>query len=58
MKGNWLRVAERHAKVLTWLAVLGWLAYVAGAIASGRRFRSGWLFTLFLILVAAGLLAV
>jgi len=37
--------------------VLGWLAYIAGAVASGRRFRVGWLFTLFLIFVAAGLLA-
>ena len=57
MTGAWLRVLERHAKVVTWLAVLGWLAYIAGAIASGRRFRPGWLFTLFLIFVAAGLLA-
>ena len=57
MTGAWLRALERHAKVVTWLAVLGWLAYIAGAIASGRRFRPGWLFTLFLIFVAAGLLA-
>jgi len=57
MTGAWLRVLERHAKLVTWLAVLGWLAYIAGALASGRGFRPGWLFTLFLILVAAGLLA-
>jgi len=57
MTGAWLRALERHAKVVTWLAVLGWLAYIAGAMASGRRFRPGWLFTLFLIFVAAGLLA-
>jgi len=57
MKGAWLRVAERHAKLITGLAVLGWLAYIVGAIASGRRFRPGWLFTLFVILVASGLLA-
>ena len=37
MTGAWLRALERHAKVVTWLAVLGWLAYIAGAIASGRR---------------------
>ena len=55
MKGAWLRILERHAKVITWLAVLGWLAYVAGAIASGRRFRPGWLFTLFLVFIAASL---
>jgi len=57
MTGAWLRALERHAKVVTWLAVLGWLAYIGGAMASGRRFRPGWLFTLFLIFVAAGLLA-
>jgi len=57
MTGAWPRVLERHAKVVTWLAVLGWLAYIAGAIASGRRFRPGWLFTLFLIFVTAGLLS-
>jgi len=57
VKGRWLRALERHAKLVIWLAVLGWLAYIAGAIASGRRFRPGWLFTLFLIFVAAGLLA-
>jgi hypothetical protein len=55
--GAWPRVLERHAKLVTWLAVLGWLAYIVGAIASGRGFRPGWLFTLFLILVAGGLLA-
>jgi hypothetical protein len=57
MTGAWLRALERHARLLTWLAVLGWLAYIAGAIASGRGFRPGWVFTLFLIFVAAGLLA-
>jgi len=57
MTGAWPRALERHAKVVTWLAVLGWLAYIGGAMASGRRFRPGWLFTLFLIFVAAGLLA-
>ena len=57
MKGSWLRALERHARLVTWLAVLAWLAYIAGAIASGRRFRPGWLFTLFLIFVAGGLLA-
>jgi len=57
VKGSWLRALERHARLVTWLAVLAWLAYIAGAIASGRRFRPGWLFTLFLIFVAGGLLA-
>jgi hypothetical protein len=57
MTGAWLRALERHARLATWLAVVGWLAYIAGAIASGRPFRPGWLFTLFLILVAGGLLA-
>ena len=57
MKGSWLRALERHARLVTWLAVLAWLAYIAGAIVSGRRFRPGWLFTLFLIFVAGGLLA-
>ena len=57
MTGAWLRALERHARLVTWLAELGWLAYIAGAVASGRRFRPGWLFTLFLIFVAAGLLA-
>jgi len=53
MNGAWLRFVERHARLVTSLAVLGWLAYIAGAIASGRRFRPGWLFTLFLIVVAS-----
>jgi hypothetical protein len=44
MTGRSLRLLERHARLVTWLAVLGWLAYIAGAIASGRRFRPGWLF--------------
>ena len=57
MTGKWLRALERHARIVTWLAVLGWLAYIAGATSSGHRFRPGWLFTLFLIFVAAGLLA-
>jgi len=57
MTDAWLRALERHAKVVTWLAILGWLAYIVGAIASGRRFRPGWLFTLFLIFIAASLLA-
>src|SRR5215217_9352065 len=56
MSGAWLRALERNAKLFSWLAVLGWLAYCAGAIAAGRRFRPGWVFTLFLIFIAASLL--
>ena len=57
MTGAWLRALERHARLVAWLAVLGWLAYIAGAIGSGWSFRTGWLFTLFLIFVASALLA-
>jgi len=57
MTGAWLRALERYAKVVSWLAVLGWVAFIAGSIFSGRRFRPGWLFTFFLILIASSLLA-
>ena len=55
--GVWLRAVERHSKLLAGLAVVGWLAYIVGAIASGRPFRPGWLFTLFLLFIASGLLS-
>jgi hypothetical protein len=51
-----LRALARRAALVTWLAVLGWIAYVAGAMVSGRAFRPGWLVTLFAIFVAAALL--
>jgi len=50
-----LRALARHVKLISWLAVLGWLAWIAGAIASGRPFRPGWLVTLFFIFVATAL---
>jgi hypothetical protein len=50
-----LRALARHVKLISWLAVLGWLAWIAGAITSGRPFRPGWLVTLFFIFVATAL---
>src|SRR6185436_12687415 len=50
-----LRALARHVKLISWLAVLGWLAWIAGAITSGRPFRPGWLVTLFVIFVATAL---
>ena len=55
MRERLLRALARHVKLVSWLAVLGWLAWIAGAIASGRRFRPGWLVTLFFIFVATAL---
>jgi len=52
-----LRALARHAKLVSWLAVLGWLAWVGGAISAKQPFRVGWLGTLFLIFVSAALLA-
>ena len=46
MRQRLLRWLTRHVKLVSWLAVLGWLAWIAGAVTSGRRFRPGWLFTL------------
>jgi hypothetical protein len=52
-----LRALARHAKLVSWLAVLGWLAWVGGAISAKQPFRVGWLGTLFFIFVSAALLA-
>ena len=52
-----MRALARHAKLISWLAVLGWLAWIAGAIAAKQPFRIGWLGTLFFIFVSASLLA-
>ena len=57
MKRRLLGALARHAGLVTWLAVLGWLAWVGGAISTGRPFRVGWLGTLFLIVVSSALLA-
>ena len=55
MRQRLLRALARHVKLISWLAVLGWLAWIAGAIASGRPFRPGSLVTLFFIFVATAL---
>ena len=55
MRQRLLRALARHVKLISWLAVLGWLAWIAGAITSGRPFRPGWLVTLFFIFVATAL---
>ena len=55
MRRQLLRWLTRRVKLVSWLAVLGWLAWIAGAIVSGRRFRPGWLVTLFVIFVATAL---
>jgi uncharacterized membrane protein YgcG len=52
-----MRALARHAKLISWLAVLGWLAWIAGALAAKQPFRIGWLGTLFFIFVSASLLA-
>jgi hypothetical protein len=57
LKGQLLRALARHAKLVTSLAVLGWLAWIAGAISTRQPFRFGWFGTLFFILVASALLA-
>ena len=57
MRRRLLRALARHAKLVSWLAVLGWLAWVGGAISAKQPFRVGWLGTLFLIFVSAALLA-
>ena len=45
------------ARLLAWLAVLGWLAFVALAVAGGRPFRPGWIGTFVVVFLAALLLA-
>ncbi|MGZ8261169.1 MAG: glycine-rich domain-containing protein [Caldimonas sp.] len=57
MKRRLLRALARHARLVAWLAILGWIVWIAGATVSGRSFRPGWLGVLFLIFVAASLLA-
>ena len=57
MRRRLLRALARHAKLVSWLAVLGWLAWVGGAISAKQPFRVGWLGTLFFIFVSAALLA-
>jgi hypothetical protein len=57
VKRTLLRALARHIRLVSWLAVLGWLAWIAGAISTGRPFRPGWLGTLLLIFVATSLLA-
>jgi len=52
-----LRFAARHAGLVIWLSVLGWMAYIAAAIHYGRPFRVGWLGVLFGIFVATSLFA-
>ncbi len=56
VRARLLRALARRAWLVTSLAVLGWLAYVVGAMVSGRPFRPGWLGTLFFIFVASALL--
>ncbi len=57
MRRRLLRALARHARLVTWLAVLGWLAWVLGAASARQPFRVGWLGTLFFIFVSASLLA-
>ncbi len=57
MKRRLLRALARHARLVIGLAVLGWFAWVAGAVFTGRPFRAGWLATLFFIFVSSALLA-
>ena len=57
MRGRLLRALARHARLICWLAVLGWLAWIAGALVARQPFRPGWLGTLFFIFVSASLLA-
>ena len=57
MRHRLLRALARHAKLICWLAVLGWLAWIAGALATRQPLRSGWLGMLFFIVVSAALLA-
>jgi hypothetical protein len=52
-----LRLLARRAGLVTGLAVLAWMVYVAGAMYAGRPFRPGWLVTLFVVFVASALLA-
>lgn len=56
MKRQLLRALARRAGLVTGIVVLGWLAWVVGAMSSGRSFRPGWLGTLFFIFVASTLL--
>lgn len=55
MKRGFLRFLARHARLIGWLAVLCWLAWIGGAIASGRPFRIGWIGVLFGIFVTLSL---
>ena len=57
MRHRLLRALARHAKLICWLAVLGWLAWIAGALATRQPLRPGWLGMLFFIVVSAALLA-
>ena len=41
MKRQLLRALARRAGLVTGIAVLGWLAWVVGAVSSGRSFRPG-----------------
>jgi len=52
-----LRSLARHAKLISWLAVLGWFAWIGAAVSSGRPFRPGWLGVLLLVFVSSALLA-
>ncbi len=57
MRRPLLRALARHAKLVSWLAVLGWLAWIGGALAARQPFRVGWLGTLFFIFASSALLA-
>ncbi len=57
MKRQLLNALARHAKLVTWLAVLGWFAWIGGSISTKQPFRVGWFGTLFFIFVSSALLA-
>ena len=49
------RLVLRHARLLVWLCVAGWIASITVSIALGARPRVWWLGTLFTVLVATSL---
>ena len=40
MRQRLLRALARHVKLVSWFAVLGWLAWIAGAITSASNTSS------------------
>lgn len=47
----------RHTRAVVWLSILAWMGTIGFHVATGRSPRVGWVGTLFLIVVAASLLA-